>query len=231
MNISKPINNVNSRLLLFFSGWSASPSLFTRIAVEEGTDLWIVYDYRDMSFQEDLSQYREIQLIAWSMGVWAANYLFYKNLLSPNISRAIAINGTPCPLSDTLGIPEAIFRGTLDTLTEEGFRRFNRRMCGSRELLALYEQSAPLRPLDEVHEELQRIYDTLLIINNLHPSACSASPNPNKLWTQAIIGTDDRIFPAANQHNYWHGRCPAIEIAAPHYPFHLWKQWSEIWKQ
>lgn len=231
MNISKPINNGNSQLLLFFSGWSASPSLFTSVAVEEGTDLWIVYDYRDMSFQEDLSQYQEIQLIAWSMGVWAANYLFYKNLLSPNISRALAINGTPCPLSDTLGIPEAIFRGTLDTLTEEGFRRFNRRMCGSRELLDLYEQSAPLRPLDEVHEELQRIYDTLLIINNLHPSACSASPNPNKLWTQAIIGTDDRIFPAANQRNYWHGRCPAIEIATPHYPFHLWKQWNEIWKQ
>ena len=47
-------------------------------------------------------------------------------------------------------------------------------------------------------------------------------------WTRAIISSDDHIFPAANQCNYWNGRCPVTEIIAPHYPFYLWKQWNEL---
>ena len=50
-------------------------------------------------------------------------------------------------------------------------------------------------------------------------------------WTQALISSKDRIFPTENLRAFWQGRCPITEIEAPHYPFYLWKQWDEIWKQ
>ncbi|WP_303227645.1 pimeloyl-ACP methyl esterase BioG family protein, partial [Parabacteroides goldsteinii] len=64
MKIEKQINSSYSRLLLFFAGWSASPESFTGLKAENGTDIMLCYDYRDMTFHEDLSSYKEIHLIA-----------------------------------------------------------------------------------------------------------------------------------------------------------------------
>ena len=101
-------------------------------------------------------------------------------------------------------------------------RRFNRRMCGKRDLLQAYEQIQP-RPLADIREELECLYTEI-------KKASPASPLFNG-WTQALISSEDRIFPAANLHAFWQDRCPVTEIEAPHYPFYLWKQWNEIWKQ
>ena len=135
---------------------------------------------------------------------------------------AIAVNGTPCPVHDRWGIPETIFRGTLDNVTEEGMRRFNRRMCGKRDILQAYEQIPP-RPLADIREELEYLYAEI-------KKASPASALFNG-WTQALISSKDRIFPTENLRAFWQGRCPITEIEAPHYPFYLWKQWDEIWKQ
>lgn len=218
MKIDKQIDKGNSRLLLLFAGWSAEPLLFEGMEAEEATDVWIVYDYRTTTFDEDLSAYSEIHILAWSMGVWAADRLMQHNRIRP--TSATAINGTPYPISDTYGIPTAIFSGTLNGLNAEGLSRFNRRMCGNRNMQTAYEQAAPARPLAEVHEELQAIYDEICTETPTNGSAC---------WTRAVIGLDDRIFPSANQQAYWKERCPTVEIEAPHYPFHLWKKWNEIW--
>ena len=129
MNIYKQTKVGNSKLLLVFSGWAASPEVFRQLETEPDTDLWICYDYRGMDFEgEALSGYRKIRLVAWSLGVWAASVVFGKKPVS---SRTIAVNGTPCPVHDQWGIPETIFRGTLDNLTEEGMHRFNRRCAAN----------------------------------------------------------------------------------------------------
>lgn len=220
MKLIKHISNNSPRLLLFFAGWSAAPALFERLQAEEGMDVIICYDYREMAFREDLSRYREIHLIAWSMGVRMAELALGGKW---DLASATAINGTPRPIDDACGIPVDIFRGTLENLDAEGLRRFNRRMCGSRDLLARYEETPP-RTIEDVRQELQCIYDI-----------CHVSPKPDATvqptaipWTRAIISTGDRIFPPANQRNYWNGRCPITEIDSPHYPFHLWKQWNEL---
>lgn len=220
MTIHKQLQSSSKRLLLFFAGWSATPGLFTRLEADEATDIMICYDYRDTAFDEDLSKYQEIHLIAWSMGVRMAELAVGTKY---RFATATAVNGTPCPIDDTCGIPEDIFRGTLDNLTGDNLRRFNRRMCGSRETLAEYE-TFPARPLDEVRDELQHIYHLCRRQSPAAPLNDTASIH----WTRAIIGSDDRIIPAANQHNYWNGRCPTTEIKAPHYPFYLWKQWNEL---
>lgn len=221
MKIIKQQSDQSPSLLLFFAGWSASPELFTRLKADEGTDVMICYDYRDLAFEEDLTRYEDIHLIAWSMGVRMAELAIGGKY---TLSTAIAINGTSRPIDDHYGIPVDIFRGTLDNLTTEGLRRFNRRMCGSRDTLAVYEAVAP-RPLEEVRDELQHIYDL-----------CQDEPQPDAAhkhtpirWTRAIISSNDRIFPAANQLEYWLTRRPEVlEINSSHYPFFLWKQWNEL---
>lgn len=221
MLLHKQTKTGNSKLLLFFSGWAVSPEVFRHLKTEPDTDLWICQDYRGMEFEvETLSDYREIRLVAWSLGVWVASVVFGENPVS--FTEAIAVNGTPCPVDDRWGIPEAIFRGTLDNITEEGIHRFNRRMCGKRDLLQAYEQIPP-RPLADIREELEYLYTE---IKRTSP----ASPLFNG-WTQALISSGDRIFPTENLHAFWQGHCPVIEIEAPHYPFYLWKQWNDLWKQ
>lgn len=216
MKIIKQKDKQAERLLIFFAGWSAAPELFTRLKTGDDRDVMLCYDYREMAFEERLSAYKEIDVVAWSMGVRMAEYVLADRY---TIGTAIAINGTSRPVDDAYGIPEKIFKGTLDNLTAEGLKRFNRRMCGSREILAEYE-AYPSRPLEEVQEELAAIYHRVA-----RPADTEESPFP---WTRAIIGSDDRIFPAANQHAWWDSRCRVTEIDAPHYPFYLWKQWNEL---
>ena len=109
MKIEKQLNNSHPRLLLFFAGWSASPESFTGLKAENGTDIMLCYDYRDMTFHEDLSSYKEIHLIAWSMGVRMAELALAGKYA---LTTATAVNGTPRPIDDNFGIPENIFRGT-----------------------------------------------------------------------------------------------------------------------
>ena len=218
MKIYKQINNNNSKLLLFFAGWSSPPELFSKLEIERDTDIWICYDYQDLAFSDDLKAYKEIHLVAWSLGVWVASLLFEKE--TKRFASATAINGTPSPIHDENGIPEAIFQGTLQNLTEEGMHRFNRRMCGKREILQSYEQF-PARPLPEIQQELQALFLHIKAKGTLAPA----------FWTHALLAKDDHIFPAENLRNYWQGRCPITEIEAPHYPFYLWTQWNELYKQ
>lgn len=222
MKIEKNRNNGATRLLLFFAGWSASPHLFKRLEAEADTDVWICYNYRTLAFEENLSIYCRIDVIAWSLGVWVADRLLSGAIPStlsrnPNLRNAIAINGTSLPQHDTSGIPPAIFQGTLDNINEEGMKRFNRRMCGNKEVLVAYE-TVPGRQLNE-------LYDELLTLSRHTTDITTPSFDG---WTLAVVSTSDRIFPASNQHHFWQGRCPVKEIAAPHYPFYLWKQWNEI---
>lgn len=218
MKICKYKDKRKDKLLLFFNGWGVSPEVFARLEPEVDMDYWVMYDYRGgFGLHEDFSAYKEVTVVAWSLGVFAA--VFALAGLKLPIVRAMAVNGTLFPVHDMLGIPSAIFRGTLENLNEEGMRRFNRRMCGSREVLQEYEQF-PSRPLDEVRDELK-------VFAYMATKGCACP----LLWTETIISRDDRIFPPANMRTYWQGKCPIQEIEAPHYPFYLWNRWCEVWEQ
>lgn len=234
MKIDKQTHLPSRQLLLCFAGWSASPEIFRRLRVEapeEGnanTDVWICYDYRDLSFPENIDSYETIRLVAWSLGVWVAEQLFAGRLAAyrPLLKSAVAVNGTGRPIDDRYGIPATIFQATLEYLTPEGIGRFIRRMCGNRTVLAAYAR-IPSRPSDEISEELHRLYEQIQ-----SPVAReTAAPTGLFPWTQAILSTDDRIFPFENLRRYWQSRCPIREIEAPHYPFYIWKQWNELWRQ
>ena len=209
--------NLPSRnLIVYFAGWGTPPSVVQHLSIPPAYDLLLCYDYRDFSLEFDFSRYENVRLVAWSMGVWVADRVMGQVPLF----SATAINGTGLPMDDDYGIPCAVFQGTLDTLDEINQGKFERRMCGDKQLLQQYQSLEGRRSIEEIHAELTALYDAL-----------SAEHQHTGLpWTKAIIGTQDRIFPAQNQRNYWHERCEVSEMVVGHYLFPLLQTWEQLWQ-
>lgn len=182
--------NGNPRLLLCFAGWGADEHLFNR-PVAEGYDYLLCFDYRTPDFDTTLlKDYREIDVLAWSMGVWVAGCVLAGTDLP--LARKVAVNGTPFPIDDQRGIPCDLFEGTLQGFSEKTLVRFRRRMCGSLEQVRAFLSYAPYRPVEELKEELAALKGFVLSGNGTE--FC---------WDKAILGTQDRIFPIENQRRAW----------------------------
>ena len=209
-------NPPSRNLIVYFAGWGTPPSVVQHLSIPPAYDLLLCYDYRDFSLEFDFSRYENVRLVAWSMGVWVAEHVMGQ---IPLLS-ATAMNGTGVPMDDDYGIPCAVFQGTLDTLDEINQGKFERRMCGDKQLLQQYQSLEGRRSMEEIHAELTALYDAL-----------SAEHQHTGLpWTKAIIGTQDRIFPAQNQRNYWHECCEVSEMVGGHYLFPLLQTWEQLWQ-
>lgn len=211
-------------LILFFNGWAMTPESVEHLARPEGCDLLVLWDYRDLSLplDLDLSPYARIDLVAWSMGVWAADHVLGD--LELPIRHAVAVCGTGYPMDDLLGIPEDIFRATLEGITEDNRLRFNRRMCGGKTLRHLFDALAQ-RSTQEIYNELESVL--------LRESKGDQRPLPKAKtapWGRAIIGQGDRIVPPANQQRYWAGQGVLTELTDDaHYAFVRMTSWDELW--
>lgn len=180
------------RLLLFFAGWGMDEHPFLQYAPPD-SDFMICYDYRTLDFDTSpLAGYTVIDVVAWSMGVWAASQVLSK--VSLPIRRRIAINGSPFPIDEKRGIPPAIFMGTLEGLNEASLRKFQRRMCADGNVFARFQLTAPERSIEELKEELAAVAEQYRML-----------PTETFAWEQAIIGVSDRIFPPTNQRAAWKG--------------------------
>ena len=183
-------NENRPSLTLFFAGWGMDQHPFEQYQSKD-SDMIIVYDYRSLELDESiLKKYDKIYLVAWSMGVWAATQCQF--LASLPIKRNVAINGTPWPVDDVYGIPEAIFKGTLAGLREATLRKFQLRMCGKGDVFRQFQAVTPQRSVEELKEELAAIGEV-----------CKVSPVSNFRWDEAYIGENDLIFPANNQKAAW----------------------------
>ncbi len=194
-------------LTVFFLGWGIDSKPFDGLLPSEG-DLLMVWDYRSLDFNFSLlAPYPRLRLAAWSMGVWAANQVL-GNLA---FESAVAFNGTPTPVDNETGIPVAVFEATLANLSEPALLKFYRRMCGSANLQYFLEHR-PNRSVDDLREELAAI-----------GTACSVPPKPFS-WSHALIGGDDRIFPAAAQLRAWEHTPHTLFPGEPHYSPALLKE-------
>lgn len=205
----------NTSLLLFFAGWGAEPCMFgyNGTADNGSCDILMCYDYRDMQFDTSvLEGYSGIAVLGWSMGVWVAGHTLTQ-MESVNCPR-IAVNGTPFPIHDTMGIPEAIFDGTLATLSDRTLTKFRRRMCGSSAAMEQLTGTSLSRPTDELRDELAAI-----------GQAVRQSAHDSFRWTKAIVGLDDLIFPPDNQQAAWKAAgVPATTLNIPHWDHVLFRK-------
>ena len=216
---SKFINKENNnKLILLFNGWGMDESIISHLN-PEGFDVCVFYHYdNDFTFDESLTKgYKDIYLIAWSMGVWASAKTLQKVNLSVN--KSIAINGTLKPVNDEFGIPVSIFKGTIDNFSERNKLKFDRRMVSSKEDFEKLKSIKNKRTMENQLSELNDIYD--LAIDEQEDTLDFS-------FDKIIIGTKDLIFPTKNQIGFWSTKANIQEIETSHFPFFSYKAWSEI---
>lgn len=195
----------NNRLILIYAGWGMDWRVFRHMR-RHGYDIIIVWDYRQLTFDWSVvASYDEICLVAWSMGVFAASVTIHEIL--PRITKSIAVGGTPDPISDTLGIPVEIYRGTAEGLNAGNLRKFHRRMCLDAGHYSAFREVAPRRDISSLRDELYAL-ETHTIFHA--PQVCR--------WDLAIIGRHDRIFPPANQMRAWRDKAPTVITEGAHLP-------------
>lgn len=194
------------RLILIFTGWSCTPELYKHLEYP-GWDIAVAYHFSSLYIGMELpEQYKTIYLFAWSLGVYAAAAV----VDSRRITSAFALNGTLTPVDDNYGIPEKIYHGTAENLSEVTLKKFKLRMAGDKSASnRLAESSIYDSTIPELAAELKEIADDSKIrrLNDLP-------------WKMIFISSKDRIFPPDNMHRAWKGiisRENIIEINGNHY--------------
>lgn len=219
-------------LILFFAGWGFSPNFLEPMANEHCSVLTL-YDYRDIS-DGDTAQIRailngcsDITLIAWSFGVFYADYLFDKIFTAETVlpTKSLAINGTLFPVDDEYGVPENIFQGTLDGLDTKNLQKFYLRIAGSRDVKERYFDRAEM-DIDTLKDELAAIHERAIFPD----SECSES---RCRWTDVYLSREDKIFPYDNLLRFWseiYNLTPINLVSenGPHFPFYKWKSWEDL---
>lgn len=190
------------KLILIFAGWGTDAVFYSHIQVP-GYDIVVVSGYTDKDFPvEILDNYHTVCLFAWSLGVVMAS----RTVPFDKLAMAVAVNGTETPVSDTDGIPSAIYDGTLNTLNERNLTKFRRRMA--LEKFDAISDKLPVADIPLLKDELEFI------------RALSATPYTPALWDRAYISKRDNIFASANLLKAWNnhpGRPEIVTVDGPHY--------------
>ena len=193
----------NKNVIVFFNGWGFDENSIKHLDFEN-FDVIVCYDYSTLSpIDIDFSSYENKYLIAWSFGVFISNY-YFENF--KNFNKIIAINGTQKPIDDNYGIPVLAYNLTLNNFNEKTCMKFVQKIGINFQLS---------RSIEALKQELYMVKN-LEISNFLN-------------FTKAIISKKDRIFPYKNQINFWTQQKVQIEeIESNHYPFGLYKAWSDL---
>lgn len=205
----------NSKLIIFFAGWSFDENPFKFLACEN-FDVLIVYDYSTIDENiENFTSYKEINLIAWSMGVFVA-YLLKDKL--PKFNKKIAINGTPLPVNDEFGIPVKPFLLTLRHARTGLEGKFYQNIFDTKEEFEKYSTMSVNRSIENRETELKSLYDKIR----------SAEINYNRFYDKALISSRDKIIPTKNQINFWQNNAEIEMLESGHFPYYNFKSWNEI---
>jgi biotin synthesis protein BioG len=154
--------------------------------------------------------YNCIQLIGYSLGVWAASYVFREKEIT--FLDKVAINGTQYPIDNERGIPIKIYEGTEQLLSEESLQKFFLRMCGTGENLKQFMVHTEEKNISHLKEELR-------IIQQLSTKYDVSDFQ----WNKVTISTKDAIFPIENQRKAWCLNTNIVEIDTPHFSQCLFK--------
>jgi biotin synthesis protein BioG len=208
----------NDQLIVLFAGWGCDEHLFIPL-LNDDFDYLLFFHYSadEALVLPEMKQYRKITLIAWSLGVWAAEYMLAKTGIDPDLR--IAVNGTPFPADDKYGIPLRIFEGTLNNINEENMNKFYFRMFGDKKTNELNREMIPHRTLKSLHDELRWLYNRMM-----------EHTYEGFRWDFAVTSEIDRVFPAENVNSYWakEKKTKHIILPVPHYFFNDWKSLTEF---
>jgi pimeloyl-[acyl-carrier protein] methyl ester esterase len=208
----------NDQLVVLYGGWGTDEDFFTPFC-NDSFDFILFYNYSadEALVIPETKTYRKITVIGWSLGVWAAEYLFPKTGIIPHTT--IAVNGTPMPADDRYGIPLKTFEGTLNNISEGSMDKLYLRMFGDRKTFMKNYDKIPNRTYKSLHDELRWLYNRMM------------EPwEPGFRWDYAVTSKNDRVCPPENMNAYWkmHKSTRQIIVPLPHYFFPNWNSYTDF---
>lgn len=247
----------SQNLVVFFSGFASLPSHFCRFTDKnflQDFDMIMVYDYCDFSQHQaqikDIinasKEYKNVYLIAWSMGVFVASALLSDFIYQAGSERDkifaknVAINGTNIGIDRVLGIPPKVFAYTAKNIQPQAFRDaiFDTKIQGEnlevmRDIISRFSLDFALPSLENMQNELEslQLFAKNLMQNRLQDFRQDFANN--FLWDKAIISRTDKVFPPQACEAFFaqspHKNHTKITYTdAPHFVFLGFRNWQEI---
>ena len=218
------INHDKTRLLIFFGGFYTDYNCFKDFD-NETSDILFINDYSSMDFEDlryfDFSPYTEINLIAYSYGVWAANCAYLVKAL-PEINKSVAIAGTFCPVHSLYGINPKVFNIMLNAMSisalgEKTISNFEQNM--------LANCDAPAREFKKAQRTLENLRQELISIKN---NAKECLMKDGLQFCTVILTKEDKIFPFRAQDAFFENHPHRIILNTGHFPFFEFETLDDI---
>lgn len=203
------INKNSDSLLIFFTGWGCDEYEFKHL--ETHSDVLILYNYSDLNLDFDFSKYKELNLIAFSAGVFAASIMNFDF----KTHKKIAISGNPYLFDENLGLSKEI-QDVLYNITEKNADDFARNyLVKTDEEWKIFHHSK--RTLESCRAEFDSLKE-LYIANK---------QNIKDIYDKALFGEDDLLFDIKAQRNFYGKRLNLINNAR-HSLFFRIKNYEQI---
>ncbi len=213
----KHINNDSTSLIIFFCGFYTDYNCFLEFDNKK-SDILFVYDYSDMDLDDlkyfDFSFYTQIDLIAYSYGVWASNFVYNQNIL-PEINSSTALCGTFYPINNQYGVSEKIYGLMLNSLNSSTIEKFEKNM-----------QVGSNSPIDikKADRTIENLKDELVNIQKLSATKLDKEFEFDKV----VVAKKDRIIPHSSQMNFWANHRNIVELNCSHFPFFEFNNLQEV---
>jgi len=189
------INNSSDKLILFFAGWGCDEYEFEHL--KSKSDVLILYDYDNLNLNFDFSKYKEINLLAFSAGVFVAS-IFQFNF---KINKKVALSGNPYLFDKHFGLSDEII-DVFNNITEENCDEFARNY-----LVKTDEEFKNFHPSKRTIESCQ---EELISLRQLYDLNRSKIKN---IYDKVIVGNDDPIFNVNAQKEFYGDKLIIVENA------------------
>lgn len=203
------INNNSDELLLFFTGWGCDEYNFDHL--KSSSNVLILYDYCDLNLDFDFSEYKKINLLAFSAGVMIASFFDFKFV----INKKIALSGNPYLFDRILGLSEEN-ENVLNNITEENADEFARNYLikTDEEYSALHTSKRSFSSCKKEFECLKQIYE-------------NKNQEIKDIYDIVIFGEDDPLFNKDAQKEFYGNKLHYLKNTR-HNLFYKFKSFEDI---
>lgn len=199
------------KMIIAFLGYSFLPESLAHLELGE-YGLGVLYDYSKLDF--DAKKFASIlgeqnYLFGFSMGVAVASEF----CADFSFQKAVAMSGTPKGIDESEGIPDMLFKASIDSFDFEGFKR----LCFLSELKKVKFAFSP-----NAKAELESLYEHF----------CAKAFSAKLSWDKAIIAKKDKIFEPQKLKNAFdkEKNCKITEVNAPHFALFNYTSWEQIFE-
>ncbi len=203
------VNNNSNNLLVFFTGWGCDESEFEHLKAK--SDILLLFDYTDLTINFDFSKYKNIDLIAYSAGVFIASIVN----LNLKLNKITAISGNPYLFDEYFGLSKKI-QEVLCGVTEENADDFAKNY-----LIKTDDEFKIFHHSKRTIESCKAEFDSLKNLYQTHKN------DIKDIFNKALIGDCDPIFNLYAQKEFYGTRLKLIKDAR-HNPFFKIKNYEQL---